>query len=185
MLIVSVSCLMLVACADPKVRSEEAIKIAENALNPVKAEAVKYIPDQIKALEDKIAAAKAAVAKGDFPTASLNATEVVNKVKEIPAAAQAKKEELTKKWAEVSASLPKTVEQLTAKIAELSKLKRLPAGMDKEKLETARTGVDEVSKLWAETEAAAKEGKLSEAVVKSGAVREKAAAAMALLGLSQ
>lgn len=178
-------CLMLAACADPKARSEEAIKIAENALNPVKAEAVKYIPEQIKALEDKIAAAKAAVAKGDFPAASLYATEVVSKVKEIPATAQAKKEELTRKWAEISASVPMTVEQLAAKIVELSKLKKLPAGMDKEKLETARADVNEVGKLWAEAEAAAKEGKLSEAVAKSGAVKEKAAAAMALLGLSQ
>lgn len=181
-LVAVVSCLMLVACADPKARSEEAIKTATDALAPVKAEAVKYIPEQVKALEDKLAAAKAAIDKGDFPVASQNATEVFNKVKELPAAAAAKKDELTKKWTEVSAALPKTIEEMSAKVAEVAKIKpkKLPAGLDTEKVEKAKMGAEEVTKLWAEAEAIAKEGKLAEAVAKSIVIKEKAAAVMAI-----
>jgi hypothetical protein len=181
-LVAVVSCLMLVACADPKARSEEAIKTATDALAPVKAEASKYIPEQVKALEDKLAAAKSAVDKGDFPAASLNATEVFNKVKDLPAAAAAKKDELTKKWAEVSAALTKTVEEMNAKVAEMAKIKpkKLPAGLDAEKVEKAKTGAEEVTKLWAEADAAAKEGKLADAVAKSIVVKEKTAAVMAI-----
>lgn len=181
-LVAIISSMMLVACADPKARSEEAIKTATDALAPVKADAIKYIPEQVKALEDKLAAAKTAIAKGDFPTASLNATEVFNKVKELPAAAAAKKDELTKKWAEVSAALPKSLEEMTAKVAEVAKIKpkKLPAGLDTEKVEKAKVDAEAVSKLWAEADAAAKEGKLADAVAKSIQVKEKAAAVMAV-----
>jgi hypothetical protein len=182
-LVAVISCTLLAACADPKARSEEAIKTASEALNPLKAEANKYIPEQVKALEDKLAAAKTAVEKGDFPGASMHATEVFTKTKELAAAAAAKKVELTRKWTEISAALPKTVEELTAKVAEVAKLKpkKLPAGLDREKVEKARADAEEVSRLWADTEAAAKEGKLADAVAKAGLVKEKAAAVMASL----
>jgi ABC-type transporter MlaC component len=43
---------LVVACASDKGPAEVAIKAAEEAVNAVKAEAAKYVPDQLKKVED-------------------------------------------------------------------------------------------------------------------------------------
>jgi len=52
------------ACSTAKAPAEQAIKAAEEALNASKAEAMKYIPDQVKSVEDALKVAKDSFAKG-------------------------------------------------------------------------------------------------------------------------
>jgi nucleotide-binding universal stress UspA family protein len=103
-LFVSVSFLM--ACSGGKSAAELAIKTAEEAVNATKAEAAKIVPDQVKSLEDALAAAKEKVIKGEYKEALGEATALAGKAKDVLAAAKAKKEELTKKWTELTQGLP-------------------------------------------------------------------------------
>jgi hypothetical protein len=66
-LFLSVTVVLLVAvalgaCASGKAPGEQAIKAAEEALNASKAEAMKYVPEQYKSVEDALKAAKDLVA---------------------------------------------------------------------------------------------------------------------------
>jgi hypothetical protein len=177
-------CLFLVAgCSRDKEPAELGIKAAEDALNAGKGEIGKYVPDQLKGLEAALKGAKEKFEKKEY-TEALNAVkDLPGKVKEAAAAAAAKKAELTKAWEAISAELPKMVEAIKAKIAPLAKAKKLPAGMDKAKLEGANAGLDEITKGWADAEGAFKAGNLSDALAKGKGLKDKAAEMMASLGI--
>ena len=123
--------LFFVACSRDKGPAEAAIKAAEEALNASKAEAAKYIPGQIKGVEDALKAAKDSFAKGEYTAALNSAKDLAAKAKDLASAAAAKKDELTKSWEEMSGSVPKMVEAIKSKVEALSKSKKLPKGMNK------------------------------------------------------
>ena len=173
----------LAACSSGKAPAEQAIKAAEEALNAAKGEAVKYVPDQVKAVEDALNAAKDSFAKKDYAAATSAATSVAAKAKELVAAAAAKKDELTKSWGDLSGGLPQMLDAVKSRVDILSKSKKLPANLDKEKFEGAQSGLAEVNKVWDEANSAFKEGNLAAAVTKATAVKEKASEIMATLGM--
>jgi len=175
-------CLFFVAsCSRDKEPAEMAIKGAEEALNAAKGEIAKYVPDQLKGLEAAIKGAKEKFEKKEY-TEALNATkDLPGKVKEAVAAAAAKKAELTKSWEAVSAELPKMVDEIKAKVEALGKAKKLPAGVDKAKLEGAKAEVGELTQGWADAENAFKGGNLSDALAKANELKGKAGALMASL----
>jgi hypothetical protein len=171
------------ACSTAKGPAEQAIKAAEEALNASKAEAMKYIPDQVRSVEDALKAAKDSFAKGDYPAATSAATAVVAKAKDLASAAAAKKAELTKGWEEVSAALPKTIDDIKSRIAALSKGKTLPKGLDKAKFESAKSDLDEIGNAWNEANQAFQQGRLADALAKAKGAKEKAAEIMSTLGM--
>lgn len=173
----------LAACSGGKAPAEQAIKAAEEAFNAAKGEAVKYVPDQVKAVEDALSAAKDSFAKKDYAAATSAATSVAAKAKELASAAAAKKDELTKSWGDLSGGLPQMLDAIKSRVDILSKSKKLPANLDKEKFEGAQSGLAEANKVWDEANSAFKEGNLADAVAKATAVKEKAAEIMATLGM--
>ena len=171
----------LAACESGKAPAEQAIKAAEEALNAAKGEAVKYVPDQVKEVEDALNAAKDSLAKKDYAAATSAATSVAARAKELASAAAARKDELTKGWAELSGELPQMLDSIKSRVESLSKSKKLPANLDKEKLEGAKSGLAEVTAKWDEANSAFKAGNLADAHTKAMAVKEKASEIMATL----
>ena len=84
----------------------------------------------------------------------------------------------------MTADLPRLVDAIKSRVDVLSASKRLPAGMDKGKLEEAKTGLAAASQMWTEASDAAKAGNLTDALAKGNAVKEKAAALMQALGMA-
>ena len=171
------------ACSSAKAPAEQAIKAAEEALNASKAEAMKYIPDQVKSVEDALKAAKDSFAKGDYAGAASAATAVTSKAKDLASATAAKKAELTKDWEEQSAGLLKAIDDIKGRIATLSKSKKLPKGLDKAKLESAKSGLEEISMGWDDANKAFQQGSLADALAKAKGAKEKAAEVMSILGM--
>jgi len=175
--------MMVAGCARDKEPAEAAIKAAEAAIGAAKAEAAKYVPDQVKGVEDALKAAKDAFEKKEYTQALNAAKDLPAKVKEIAAAAAAKKAELTKAWEEMAAGLPKMVEAIKSRVDMLSKSKKLPANLDKAKFEGAKAGLAEITQAWTDADNAFKGGNLSEAIAKGNAVKAKATEIMGALGM--
>ena len=185
--------LSVVACASDKGPAELAIKAAEDAVAAVKAEAAQYVPDQLKAVDDGIAALKASFGKGDYKAVLAAAPDVTTKAKGLGEAAAAKKAEmaamaaktaeLTKTWTEMAEGLPKMVGALESRVAILSKAKTLPAKLDKATFEEAKAGLATIKQTWAEAEEAFKGGKVEDAVAKANDVKTKTAEIMTKLGM--
>ncbi|HYB52730.1 MAG TPA: hypothetical protein VEG84_02580 [Thermoanaerobaculia bacterium] len=182
--LVVLTCGLLVACGQEKKMAEAAMKTAEDAVNAAGPDVAKFAADQWKGVTDALAAAKDSLAKGDYKTALASANDVAQKVKDAAAAASAKKDELTKTWNDAYAALPQAIESVKSKIGELSSMKKLPAGMDKAKLEDAKTGLTAANQSWSDAVDAFKAGNLTDAVAKAGAAKDKATALLQALGLS-
>ena len=181
-LFVSISFLM--ACSGGKSAADLAIKAAEEAVNATKAEAAKIVPDEVKSLEDTLAAAKEKFVKGEYKEALEEATALAGKAKEVLAAAKAKKEELTQKWTELSQGLPKMVEEIQVKVDSLSKVKKLPASITKEGLAEAKAGLASVKDEWGKVQQSFTSGNFMEAVNGATSLKDKAVKIMETLGIS-
>ncbi len=175
--------LFAAACASDQKPAEEAIKAAEAAVNGAKVEAMKYVPDQVKGLEDGLKAAKDAFAKKDYKAAISAAKDLPAKAKDLAAAAAAKKTELTKAWEEMSGGLPKMVEAIKSRVDILSKSKKLPASIDKAKFDGIKAGLPEVTQIWEDAQKAFSGGNLADAVSKAKTLKDKAVEMMTTLGM--
>jgi hypothetical protein len=175
--------LFAAACASNSKPAEEAIKAAEAAINAAKDEAIKYIPDQVKGLEDELKAAKDAFEKKDYKAALNTAKDLPGKAKDLAAAAATKKEELTKAWTEMSGGLPKMVEAIKSRVNVLSGSKKLPANLDKAKLDGVKAGLLEVTQMWNDAQKDFSGGNLADAMSKANTIKDKAVEMMTTLGM--
>jgi hypothetical protein len=179
-----VSAFFLISCSRDKDPADLAIKAAETAINATKAEAAKIAPDQVKALEDSLASAREKFVKKEYKAALEEATALAGKAKEVAIAAKAKKEELTKKWTEISQDLPKMIEDVQGKVDALSKLKKLPKKLTKDKFEEAKAGLASVKDEWSKAQESFKNGSFTDAINVAGSAKDKVIKAMESLGMS-
>jgi hypothetical protein len=178
------------ACSSQKDPADQAIKGAETALAAVRDEAQKYVPDQLKAVDSQIAAAKDSFAKGDYASALASAPKITAAIGDLKSAAAAKKAEaeaaLAKAkddWAAASAELPKMVEAIQNRVNTLSKSHRLPAGVTKDGLASAKSGLDGLKSTLSDATSAATSGDFTAAMAKAGDLKAKAADIMKSIGM--
>jgi len=177
--------LVLVACESAdKAPAAAAITTAQAAIDSVKGEAAKYVPDQVKSVEDMLATAKANFEKKDFKAALTGAQDAAAKAKDLGAAAAAKRAELTKAWEEVSSGVPQMAAAIKSRVDILSQSKKLPAGLDKAKLDGAKSGLAALNQSWTEASEAFKSGNVTDAVAKARAAKDKAVEVMTALNMT-
>jgi hypothetical protein len=175
----------LVACAREKGPAEEAIKQASQAVEQVRGEASRYAADQFSALEGSLKAAQDSFAKKDYPAALATASGLAAQAQDVAKAAADKKAELTRSWDDMSAGIPGMMGAIKSRLDILGEAKKLPAGLDKEKLAELTSTYDEAAKQFEEAKAAASAGDLYKAVEAGGAIREKGTQIATALGLQQ
>lgn len=176
-------CAATLACNSGKAPAEAAMKLAAEAVAGAQTEAASLVPDDMKSLSDDMAAAQAAMAKGDYKTALASAQAIQQKSNDVLAKAKAKKDELTATWNQMSDSLPKMVDAIKSRVDILSQSKKLPAGMDAAKLASAKDGLAAATTAWTEAQDAFKAGKWNDAIAKATSVKDKATEVMATLGM--
>jgi hypothetical protein len=171
-------------CGDKnKEPADVAIKAAEAAVSQAKEQAGNLVPDQVKGLEDALAAAKDKFGKSDFAGALADASALPEKAKTVLAAAQAKKDELTKNWASMSEGLPQTLEAIKSRVDILSQAKKLPANVSTEKLEAAKTALASATADWTKAQDSFKSGAMADAVGSVKTVKENAVKALEALAM--
>ncbi len=173
----------LLACSTAKAPAEAAIQGTESALAGIREEASQYVPDQLNEIEEALAAAKESFAKSEYKEALATAQDLPAKAGDLSAAVAAKKDELTKSWQDMSAGLPGMVEAIQSRINVLSKSRRLPSGIDKDKFEAAKSSLAEVTQTWTDATNAYQGGNLTDAVAKANDVKEKAVEIMNAVGM--
>ena len=177
--------LVLVACESAdKAPAAAAITTAQTSIDAARGEATKYVPDQLKSAEDALATAKANFEKKDFKAALTGAQDAAAKAKDLGAAAAAKKAELTKTWEEVSSGVPQLAAAIKSRVDILSQSKKLPAGLDKAKLDGAKADLATLNQTWTEASEAFKSGNVTGAVAKARAAKDKAVEVMTALNMT-
>jgi hypothetical protein len=176
-------CFLLLSCSGAKAPAETAIKAAEDALAGVRTEAQQYVPDQLKSVEDALAAAKDSFAKGEYQQALTGAQDLAAKAKDLSAAVDAKKQELTTAWQSMSGGLPGMLDAIKSRVDMLSKSRRLPAGLDKDKFESVKASLATATQTWTDASNAFSGGNVMDAVEKAKALKDQAVEMMNALGM--
>lgn len=179
---VTLAAFVAVACG--KGPAQAALTAADAAVSGARADGEKYVPEQFKALSDANAAAKSKFDSGDYKGALEGAQAVSTQAQAVVAAAAAKKTEVMEAWKAMEGSLPGMVADIQKKLTELGKARKLPAGLDKAGLESAKTALDGATATWAEAGTAFSAGDVMTAVAKGSAVKKTAEELMGLLGMS-
>jgi len=176
--------LFVAACGDGgKAAADAAIKAVETAFAEIQADALQYVPDQAKGVQDAIAAVKDLFTKGEFTKALEETKGLTAKIAELKDAAAAKKAELTKSWDTLNTGMPDVLKSIQAKIDELSKAKKLPANMTKDSFAAAKTAFDAVNQAWAQAGDVFKSGKLVDAVAMAQKVKTQVGDVLKSLGM--
>jgi hypothetical protein len=163
--------------------TDAAINAAQSAINAVQAEAAKYVPDQLQAAQTALQTAKDALAKGDYQAALSAAQDAASKAKDLASAAAAKKEEWAKQWTDLSASMPKSLDEVKAKLNAYSHGAHMPAGMDKAKLNDAKSQFEQLKQTWADATSSATQGNLADAMKKASDAKDVLAKLKEMLGI--
>lgn len=174
------------ACSQ-KDPAEDAIAAAENALMVVYEDAQKYLPERYAEVKAEIDTARAAFKEERYADAIAAVKDVPahaeELAKEVVTAKQQRLSELNADWARLSGSLPGLLSGIAARLGELGKMRRLPAGMDKQLLDEANAAYGSAQAAWNEAGAAFTAGDLESAVGKARDVEAMAQDLVARLGM--
>ena len=173
---------LLSACASDKAPAEQAVRAAETAVAVVGGSA-SPAPAQARSLDAALASVKDKFAKGEYKAVLAEAPALATQAKSVAAAAAAKKAELSKSWEETSAGLPKMIDAVKSRVDILSKSKKLPANVTKEKFETAKADLAAATQGWTDAMAAYSGGNVADAVAKANTVKQKTVEALEALGM--
>ena len=184
----AVVALVAAGCANQMEPAKKAIADIEAAVAAAGDDAAKYIPDEVSAVNDKVASLKAQFDKKDYKGVVAAAPAVLAQAQALAASAAAKKIEsmdaLNAEWGSLAASVPQAVAAIQSRVDILSKSKKLPAGIDKATLESTKAGLAEANTLWTQATAAQSSGDLEQAVGLGRQTKEKADGLLAALGMT-
>ncbi|MEO8500994.1 MAG: hypothetical protein ABI565_08765 [Vicinamibacteria bacterium] len=179
---VTLAAFVAVACG--KGPAQAALTAADAAVSGAKADGEKYVPEQFKALTEAADAAKSKFDSGDYKGALEAAQAVTTQAQAVVTAAAAKKTELMETWKAMEGTMPGMVADIQKKVMELATAKKLPAGLDKAGLESAKTSLEGATAAWAEAGTAFSAGDVMTAVAKGTQVKKTAEELMEHLGMS-
>jgi len=153
-------------------------------LAAVSADAQKYVPDELAAVQGKVAALTASYDKKDYGAVMGGAAGVLADVNGLATAIAAKKDEMLKalgdQWRGLAASIPQSVTAVQTRIDALSKTKHLPKDVD---LAAAKSGLADATSAWENAQSAFKSGNPSGAVPLAKDAMSKLESAAAALKL--
>jgi HEPN domain-containing protein len=178
--------LLMAGCGNrQKDATEEAINAAQSAINAVKVEAEKYVPEQLHAAEKTLQSARDSLVKGDYGSALAGARDAANKARDMALAAAGTKEEWRKNWNDLNQSLPKSMDQVKNRLDAYSRGARLPEGMDRDMLEEAKKQYAELKQSWENAKELARQENFGDAIQKATGLKEAVAKLKEMLGIKQ
>ncbi|MGO9935776.1 MAG: hypothetical protein ACLPV8_28755 [Steroidobacteraceae bacterium] len=178
--------MVLAACAGQKEPARNLIADIDATVTAASAEAGKYVPDQLIAVQSKLGDLRAAFDRQDYAAVVKGAPAVLASAQMLAAAAAAKKDEVLKalddQWVHLAATVPAYFPAIQNRLTFLSKKssKQAAAGID---LAAASAALADAASLWSKAQAAFAAGNMSEAVATATDVKSKLEAVAATLKL--
>jgi hypothetical protein len=174
--------LLLGACANQMEPAQKAIAGVESAVSAAAPDAAKYVPDQLAAVQKKLADLKTSFDNKDYAAVLTGAPAALTDAQGLLGSAMLKKDEvmkaMTAQWPALAASLPGLVSSVTSKVTAMAKMKHAPAGVD---LTGAQADVANAGSLWSKAQAAFAANNIEEAVNTANEVKAKVEAAAAAI----
>lgn len=179
---VGAALLVLAACANQMEPAQKALAQIDSAVAAAQPDAAKYIPDQLKSVQDRLAELKADFDRKDYTAALAGAPGLLTDAQALLGAAALKKDEVIKamgaEWTGLAATVPALVVSVRSRVEGLASARH-----GKIDVAAAKTGITEATDLWNKAQAAFAAGNIEEAVNTAKDVRGKAEAVAAMVGM--
>lgn len=182
LLMIVVALTLAVACSSEKEPAQAAVNGLETAVDAAKPDIERFAADRMVAVNDALKAVKAKLDAENYAGAIADVQGATGTLKDAAEAAAARKAQLSTDWA-TFAGMPAMMGQIKGKVAELEAMRRLPRGMDKAKLEGAKSSLDAATNLWDEASEAQDKGHLVVAVAKARQAKPIVDSLMTTLGM--
>jgi enamine deaminase RidA (YjgF/YER057c/UK114 family) len=183
----ALAAVLLVGCANQQKPAQQAIADVEAALAAAGADATKYIPDKVQAVEAQLANLKVMYDAKDYKGAIAAAPAALAAAQALPTEAaavrQAAMDAYATEWAALSATVPAALAAVDSRASILAKAKKLPEGMTAEQLAAVQVGLVEANDLWSRASAAQAAGDLEQAVALANSTKERADGLLLALGM--
>jgi hypothetical protein len=169
----------LAACSGQKDAAQSLVWEIAATLSAAEPEAAKYVPEQLKDIQDKLAGLRAQFDAHDYAGVMAAGPAVLAATQSLATAAAAKKDQILKAqndaWNNLAAVLPDEVTALQNRVEQLSSKKpaKNPA---KGAVDAAAAGASmaDITSLWSKAQAAFAGGNLDEALTTAQNVKAKA-----------
>jgi hypothetical protein len=180
--LLTAAALALGACANQMEPAQQAIANIDTTVAASSSAAAKYVPEQYKDLQAKVASLKASFANKDYDAVLAAAPAVLDQARGIGAGAALKKEELdtqlTNDWANLTANLPAQVSAVQAKLNALAKMSKPPKGIN---VAAAQAAFGDAPDEWKQATAAFAAGNVEDATAAAKDLAGKVLAAASAL----
>jgi hypothetical protein len=187
-LAVLVAGLALAACASQMEPAKKLLGDVAAAVSAAGADAQQYVPEQVATVTKKLAELQAAFDKQDYKTVLAGAPALLTEAKGLGDAAAAKKKEVLEalgaEWTTLAAELPQSISAIEAKLATFAKTKKLPAGVTKDGVASAKAALAQAQTAWDQAKTTFGSGNVQAALDSAKSVRAQLDDAAAKLGLA-
>jgi hypothetical protein len=182
---IAVSVAIGVACwtGGSRDAAEAAIADAEDTITDVHARAIRYAPEEFKAVMDEYSAAREALEGEDFRGAVRSAHRAIELAKEVSRTATVQRNALEADWPTLRDSVTSLLSAIGERVAELSGAEALPAGITSEQLASARASMGEIRRGLEQASEAFDGGDLHDAVHAATVLKSRTDEVMESLGM--
>jgi hypothetical protein len=174
LLAIAATTLLMTGCGN-KQPATNAVTQAENAISPLRDDASKYAPEELKAADATLAKMKDDLAKEDYKSVVAAVPKIntdINTLKGAVVQKQTVAAAAQNEWDALNTEVPKSLEAVQTRVDALKGTK-LPKEITKENYEAAKTDLETVKATWTEATTAASAGNTLEAADKGRTVQAK------------
>ena len=172
--LLAITAVLLAACASKMGPAQKMIAQIDSTVAAASTDAAKYVPDQLKDVQDKLDGLKTSFAQKDYTAVITGAPAVLASAQGLAAAAKKTEvlQALNDQWIKLSAAVPGDVTAIQRRIELLGRNRRMARGID---LAAAKQGLSDLNSLWSKAQGAFAAGNMQEAVTTAKGVHSKAA----------
>lgn len=167
--------MLIAGCNGSRTTAESVVGQADGSLVNLRDNAQMYAPEELKAADGTLAQMKSNLDKHEYKAVVDAVPKFNEQVKTLNAAIDAKVQGnagATQEWTTLNNEVPQSVDAIQVRLDTLGKGK-LPKGVTKETVATAKTDLEAVKTQWADAKAAADSGNTSAATEKGRTVQAK------------
>lgn len=174
----------LAGCGRARKQAEEAVGLADRMVTASRERAEKVAPEETRALADSLQVARERAAAGDYQAAAALARRVSETTIELVKSLPSRSTEISSAFMAFSAELPGRVERIRTRLSQLSAGGRVPAGLDRARLDALKAETTSWENTWKGAVRDFQQGNLGAAKAVVTELRKKVAEADSLLGLT-
>jgi len=173
------------ACQSGRAPAEAALRIAQTSVDGARAEAQALAPDEVRALEEDLAAGRKSLEQGDYKAALAAAQSLQQRSNEVIARIRAMRQEANADWTALSAEMPGLIASVMSRVETLAKVRRPPKSVDARRVREARENVGAAADSWNAAIEAHRSGDVPGALARGRAAKAKLEKAGTLVGAAE